>query len=686
MDGQRFDNLTRSLVTPASRREVLRLVAGGAAGGLLAVLGAGRTRAMCKNDDPNCMDDKCKDAGHVCNADDRCCGGLVCEGGACVPGCRIDGGYYTPETPALDAPCLLCRPAASTTSWTANADAACDDGDVCSVNDACQADGSCAGVPVDCTSFDGDCVVGACDPVTGACYATNRPDQTPCIGGDACYSTYACQTGVCVGSDPVVCQPSDACHAAGACDPATGACSNPPAAAGVGCGEAAWCRDGVARAADLCDGSGACVLGTETACFPYLCSGDACGTSCAADADCAPAAHCDDNSQCRSDHPLGGACDGPGDCESGYCVRGVCCNVPCEGECQACTAETGGVCSPTSGQACTTGDACTPGVCQVGVCTPEDSVVCPDCQVCDPGSGSCVADPAQAGSLCNQPFGGASMCGRCQADGTCSGGIIVCASLDGCKSGGCDRTTGRCATVNAPNGTPCTGPLDSCGTGPSTCQAGTCVSAEYVECSGYTDDCGMRVCDGQGGCEVVPGVAPDGTPCSSNDPCVGPDEFCLSGHCVGNPSVFCPYNPCWTVEMCENGMGCYPIAYQPYGTEVEPDSPCVETSICNGAGGRINTLKPEDTPIPGHECRFCDENGGIKLMPGGPCDDGDVCTTDDYCTAEGTCDGGFRIMRGLFEVCNTSFGTVEHPGCCAAGLECRLIPGDPGHVWYCLNS
>jgi hypothetical protein len=29
---------------------------------------------------------------------------------------------------------------------------------------------------------------------------------------------------------------------------------------------------------------------------------------------------------------------------------------------------------------------------------------------------------------------------------------------------------------------------------------------------------------------------------------------------------------------------------------------------------------------------------------------------------------------------------MENPGCCAAGLECRLIPGDLGHMWYCLNS
>ena len=56
MDGHRFDDLTRSLATSATRRQTVRLMAGGAAAGLLAVLGAGRATAKCKEDDPNCTE------------------------------------------------------------------------------------------------------------------------------------------------------------------------------------------------------------------------------------------------------------------------------------------------------------------------------------------------------------------------------------------------------------------------------------------------------------------------------------------------------------------------------------------------------------------------------------------------------------------------------------------------------
>ena len=64
MDGDRFDALARSLATPRSRRAVVRVVAGSAAGGLLALVGAGRAGA-----------DPCKGTGKECKKGIQCCSG-----------------------------------------------------------------------------------------------------------------------------------------------------------------------------------------------------------------------------------------------------------------------------------------------------------------------------------------------------------------------------------------------------------------------------------------------------------------------------------------------------------------------------------------------------------------------------------------------------------------------------------
>jgi hypothetical protein len=80
---------------------------------------------------------------------------------------------------------------------------------------------------------------GVGDACGGPC---SRPDEegTTCNDGNACTETDVCQGGVCVGTNPVSCPPpSDACHAAGVCDPASGSCSNPVVSDGLQCGHPA---------------------------------------------------------------------------------------------------------------------------------------------------------------------------------------------------------------------------------------------------------------------------------------------------------------------------------------------------------------------------------------------------------------------------------------------------------------
>src|SRR4051795_7069694 len=115
MDDRRFDDLTRRLAASPTRRQILGGLAGALAGLLGLRPGPQSAFAKPKNED---KDDKkgCKKTGKHCKADDQCCGGLVCEAGACTPGCRIDGAFVAPAASPPGNPCLVCDPAVSSTN------------------------------------------------------------------------------------------------------------------------------------------------------------------------------------------------------------------------------------------------------------------------------------------------------------------------------------------------------------------------------------------------------------------------------------------------------------------------------------------------------------------------------------------------------------------------------------------
>jgi hypothetical protein len=75
---------------------------------------------------------------------------------------------------------------------------ACDDGMACTSSDVCTA-GTCGGTPVDCSGMTTTCATGSCNPTTGACESTPRPDGTNCTDGRACTRGDACDGGVCLG-------------------------------------------------------------------------------------------------------------------------------------------------------------------------------------------------------------------------------------------------------------------------------------------------------------------------------------------------------------------------------------------------------------------------------------------------------------------------------------------------------
>jgi len=149
----------------------------------------------------------CQDPGDQCDGlDNNCasgpdegCAGLPCaDASACMSGFCVDG-------VCCDAAC---------------GGGAANDCVACSVAAGAGSDGTCAELAA----------------------------GTACQDGDACTLVDACQAGVCTGTDPVVCTPPDECHDPGVCDPSTGACFDPIKPDGTPCSGGGTCSDGTCMA------------------------------------------------------------------------------------------------------------------------------------------------------------------------------------------------------------------------------------------------------------------------------------------------------------------------------------------------------------------------------------------------------------------------------------------------------
>jgi MYXO-CTERM domain-containing protein len=92
-----------------------------------------------------------------------------------------------------------------------------------------------AGGPKECTAIDTCHEPGVCDSALGSCTAPRKAEGAPCDDGDLCTVGDACSYGFCQRGTPVECQPAGECWLAGKCDPATGACSQIRADDGTSC-------------------------------------------------------------------------------------------------------------------------------------------------------------------------------------------------------------------------------------------------------------------------------------------------------------------------------------------------------------------------------------------------------------------------------------------------------------------
>ncbi|MDC3962254.1 hypothetical protein KEG38_51020 [Polyangium jinanense] len=140
----------------------------------------------------------------------------------------------------------------------------------------------------------------------------------------------------------------------------------------------------------------------------------------------------------------GTLCGRPTDCQSGFCVDGVCCNTACAaGPCDVCSVsteitplggQTAGTCTLLTGPTCDDGDLCTQtDVCQSGVCTGQDPTLC------------AMPDPCHKQDACNPKTGVCPLPVNTDDNTPCDDGND-CTTEDRCQAGGCTGTKDvRCA-------------------------------------------------------------------------------------------------------------------------------------------------------------------------------------------------------------------------------------------------
>jgi len=186
-----------------------------------------------------CTNDSCDEAGGICTHNDNtglcddglfCTDGDSCSAGNCIPGAARDCGDANACT--IDS----CNENTDTCTH-ANNPIACDDGQFCTVGDVCTG-GACAGVPRDC----GDsnlCTNDACIEATDTCAHVNN--AVPCDDGEFCTVGDACDSGTCLAGPARDCTDANACTI-DSCVEATDLCMHVSATCGNGivelaCGE-----------------------------------------------------------------------------------------------------------------------------------------------------------------------------------------------------------------------------------------------------------------------------------------------------------------------------------------------------------------------------------------------------------------------------------------------------------------
>jgi hypothetical protein len=376
--------------------------------------------------------------------------------------------------------------------------------------------------------------------------------------------------------------------------------------------------------------------------------------------------------------PNGQTCGCAADCQSGFCVDGVCCNSACAEVCKTCIAPNApGTCSfvavgslPRVASDCPMADAVTCGldgtcngagacrnhvagtVCRAGTC---DGAAVGGGNVCD-GAGRCKAGPE---TLC-APFDcdpGTNACFvTCQADADCADGVKCVAGSCGPKRGGAVCTKNQdCASGFCSDGVccnvACNGACVSCDL---LGREGTCwpvdrgVADPHGSCKdGGVPSCGQTgACDGLGGCSLYAAetictppscagarINTAGT-CDGKGACHAPSVLNCSPYTCSNGACS---TSCVTDGDCQPGHACVAGSCGPksIGQSCTASTDCasgfcVDGVCCDGACGGTCV-----------SCALPSAMGHCSPVPAGAADPRVMCADKGAtaCSTNGLCDG-----------------------------------------------
>lgn len=356
----------------------------------------------------------------------------------------------------------------------------------------------------------------ACAPESVAQTCAGKCGSVP----NNCRQTVDCGSCACEEGCPVCFTCQEGTHTPGACVP-------DPEQVGDACGEPS-CVDGMGAAAPTCAASGACQPAPPVSCAPYTqCAGNACAAACATDADCGDGFFCDGANHCVADQNNGQPCVTASQCQSGFCVDGVCCDSACEGACVACDLGPNvGTCTAVGDRAvCGSGDICCGGTCVSGVCCADATCTAEEAPDCVDHDCVCAAN----------------------SDTACADGEACCD--DGCADLATDPD--HCGSC----GNDCN-PAQSCAAGVCVCPPDTC-PRNFVQQPDCTCACPAGFELVNGGCfRICNTTSCPGSACLCQGSMAGSGNFLCVDRLGMGPA--CPASDCPTGMSCNGGLFCWP--------------------------------------------------------------------------------------------------------------------------------